>query len=82
MKYFVKMHCEATELCTIATGRIQDYYFGHPITPISRDVEPTQDSCGYDTEAEAIERMNTLSKRKVDGDGMWDIEYSVVSYGE
>lgn len=28
VKYFVKKHCEATELLNIAIGGIQDYYYG------------------------------------------------------
>lgn len=28
VKYFVKKHCEATEVLNIGIGRIQDYYYG------------------------------------------------------
>lgn len=86
MKYIIKKHCEATELCCIAVGRIQDYYYGTPKYHISRDFFPTEievDLYGFDTEQEATEAMQKRMSRVEfeKGNGMWDIEYSVVAVG-
>lgn len=83
MKYIIKKHCVATELCTIAIGRIQDYYYGKPKYHISRDFFPTEeqvDLYGFDTYEDASDAMSKRLPRVEyeKGDGMWDIEYSIL----
>ena len=87
MKYLIQKHCVATELCTIALGRIQDYYYGTPKYHISRDFFPTEmevDLYGFTSEAEARKVLEQRMKRAPleCGDGMWEVEYSIVTVPE
>ena len=85
VKYFVKKHCEATELLCVSQGRIQDYYYGKNThgAPVCRDREPKSFEgtlYGLDSEQEAEE---LLAKMQVPADnenaaGFWQVSLSVV----
>jgi hypothetical protein len=85
VKYFVKKHCEATELLCIATGRVQDYYYGKNTLGgyICKDHEPTSFEgtlYGLDTRSEAEELLAKMQP-KADAEtaaGYWVVSLSVV----
>ncbi len=83
MKYLVKKHCEATVTCTVALGRIQDYYFGTPREYLSRDFPPTVDmidSLAFNSieEAEARKVELETSASAEESTGYWKITIDVI----
>lgn len=84
-KYFIKKHCEATELITIALGRSQDYYYGNKSAKgyITRDFEPRSfevERYGFNSVEEAkplfLEMLKAVEKEN--GDGQWEITLEIV----
>ena len=68
VKYFVKKHCEATELLCVSTGRVQDYYYGRNNFGgfICKNREPKSfegTMYGLDTRAEAEELLAKMEPR-------------------
>lgn len=62
-RYLVKKHCEATEICTIATGRIQDYYYGTGRGYLDRDFLPHVErirALGFQTREEAEVKLAAI----------------------
>lgn len=84
IKYLVKKHCEATERCTVALGRVQDYYYGDTSRFLSRDFLPSEEATriyGYASEDAALERANGMTKaaEMEQSSGYWIITVEVVS---
>ena len=84
-KYFVKKRYEATELITVAVGRIQDYYFGSkgPNVSICRDRLPLSyesDMWGLGSyqEAETLLASMTRKAEEETALGYWVASLSVV----
>lgn len=64
-RYLVKKHCEATEICTIATGRIQDYYYGTGRGHLDRDFLPHPEQIrayGFQTREEAEVKLAAIQE--------------------
>lgn len=83
-KYIIKKHCEATERCTVALGRVQDYYYGNSDRFLSRDFLPSEETtriCGYDSEVAAQERMKAIQKSAEleQSSGYWAITTEIIS---
>lgn len=85
VKYFVKKHCEATELLCIGTGRIQDYYYGknNNNTYVCRDREPKSfegELYGLDSKQEAEELLASMQPfaDRENVTGHWQVTLSVV----
>ena len=82
-KYIIKKHCEATELCTISTSRVQDYFYGKGCSYLSRDFLPSEAvlvARGLDTEEEALleyEKRVAMADLEMSG-GMWDITPTIM----
>lgn len=90
-KFFVKKHCEATEVLCISTNRVQDYWYGNnPISGfVSRDFEPSSSQCklyGFSTlsEAETIFKSMLPQVEKENAFGHWKVKLEIVevSYEE
>lgn len=85
VKYFVKKHCEATELLCMSQGRVQDYYYGKNTNgaPVCKDREPKSFEgtlCGLDSKQEADEllsKMQVLTDKETAA-GFWQVSLSVV----
>ena len=84
-KYFVKKHCEAGELITIALGRSQDYYYGKKSERgyISRDFTLRSfevGQYGFDSIEEAKPLFLKLLKdaEKENAEGQWKITVEIV----
>ena len=85
VKYFVKKHCEATEMLGIAVDRVQDYFYGKNISDgyVCKNREPKSFEgtlYGFDSEAEAGDILNNMksyyeNKKMSDG---WVVTLSVV----
>ena len=85
VKYFVKKHCEATELLCISTGRIQDYYYGKNNNGgyVCKDREPKSFEgtlYGLDSRAEAEELLAKLQSKAEEetAAGSWVVSLSIV----
>lgn len=85
VKYFVKKHCEATELLCVSTGRVQDYYYGKNNFGgfICKNREPKSfegTMYGLDTRAEAEELLAKMEpKAKAEtAAGSWVTTLSIV----
>lgn len=84
-KYIIKKHCEATERCTVASGRVQDYYFGTTDRYLSRDFVPTEEvirAYGFDSKDAAEEKVAYMNK-SVDlekSTGYWEIQVETVEF--
>jgi hypothetical protein len=85
IKYFVKKRCVATEMMNMATGNIQEYYYGkHPLGGyICKDREPKSFEgtlYGLDSKQEAEELLAKMQP-KADAEtatGSWVTTLSVV----
>ena len=85
VKYFVKKRYEATELVTVAVGRIQEYYFGKngPNSYICRDREPKSFEgalYGLDSKQEAEELLVSMQPKveQENAAGYWEASLRVV----
>lgn len=84
-KYIIKKHCEATERCTVALGRVQDYYFGTTDRYLSRDFVPTEEvirAYGFDSKDAADEKVAYMNK-SIDlekSTGYWEIQVDTVEF--
>jgi hypothetical protein len=85
IKYFVKKHCEATEVLNIAVGGIQDYYYGK--TPLGgyvcKDREPksfegTLYGLGSQQEAEKLLAKMQPNAEAETAAGRWVVSLSIV----
>ena len=81
-KYLIKKHCEATERCTIALDRVQDYYYGILGNFLSRDFLPSEEviqSCGYDSKTDAEERLEVMKQNSsMESSGYWNITVEII----
>lgn len=84
-KYFIKKHCEATELLSISTGNIQDYYYGN--TPlgnyVSRDFAPRTfeaEQYGFNSTEEAKPLFVKMlhSAEEENKRGQWKVTVEIV----
>ena len=85
IKYFVKKHCEATELLCISTGRTQDYYYGKNNDGgyICKDREPKSFEgalYGLDSQQEAKELLAKMQPKAEaeTASGRWVTTLSIV----
>jgi hypothetical protein len=84
VKYFVKKHCEATDTLCVATGRIQDYYYGkNCIGYVCKDREPKSFEgtlYGLDSELEAREILKGMQTHSESENlsGLWSVSLVVV----
>jgi hypothetical protein len=85
VKYFVKKHCEATELLCIATGRIQDYYYGKGYLGgyVCKDREPKSfegTMYGLSSRQEAEELLAKMQPKAnaETAAGLWQVSLSIV----
>lgn len=81
-KYLIKKHCEATERCTVALSRIQDYYYGIVGNFLSRDFIPAEETIralGYDSQIDAEERLEAMRKHiPMESSGYWNITVEII----
>lgn len=81
-KYLIKKHCEATERCTIALGRDQDYYYGIIGNFLSRDFIPAEYTIlalGYNSRIDAEERLEAMRQHiSMESSGYWNITLEVI----
>lgn len=81
-KFLVKKHCEATERCTIALDRNQDYYYGNIGSFLSRDFLPSEEKIrafGYDSRADVEERLEAMKQHiPMESSGYWDITVEII----
>lgn len=83
IKYLVRKHCEATERCTVALGRVQDYFYGSAGKYLSRDFLPERvllRAYGFNTHEEAKERLEGILKSipAEESSGYWKITAEIV----
>lgn len=84
VKYFVKKHCEATESLCVATGRIQDYYYGKHIGGyVCKDREPKSFEgtlYGLSSQSEAEELLANMQPfaDQENAAGFWQVSLSIV----
>ena len=88
-KYFIKKHCEADELITIALGRSQDYYYGNNSTSgyVTRDFEPRSfevEQYGFNSVEEAkplfMKMLEAAEKENKEGQWKTTLEIVEVNY--
>lgn len=84
-KYFIKKHCEAGELVTIALGRSQDYYYGNASESgyITRDFEPRSfevERYGFNSSEESKPLFLKMleAAEKENEAGQWKITLEIV----
>lgn len=84
-KYFIKKHCEAGELITIALDRSQDYYYGNNSTSgyVIRDFEPRSfevERYGFSSveEAKPLFLKMLEAAEKENKEGQWKITLEIV----
>lgn len=82
-KYIIKKHCEATERCTVALNRIQDYYYGNLANYLSRDFTPDDETVrvyGYASKEDAQNRLEEIlnSAKMEETSGYWIITAEIV----
>lgn len=84
-KYFIKKHCEATEMLCISTNRIQDYWYGNnPFSGfVSKGFEPSSSQCklyGLSTlsEAEDIFKSMLPQAERENDFGQWQVTLEIV----
>lgn len=84
-KYFIKKHCEATDMISISTGSIQDYYYGNnPLGGhISRDFEPRSfevEQYGFNSTEEAKPLFLKMLKSAEEENkrGYWKVTVEIV----
>ena len=86
-KFLVKKHCEATERCTVAQGRVQDYFYGNRGNYLSRDCFPERAllrAFGFNTQEEAQERLDGIlnSIPAEESSGYWKITAEIVELNQ
>ena len=89
-RYLIKKHCEATELLTISTGRVQDYYYGDTSVVrnisgdyLSRDNLPSNELIkmfGYKSAEDASEKLTDMRNKAefTTTHNMWNITVELV----
>lgn len=85
VKYFVKKHCEANEALCVATGRVQDYYYGRNNLGgyVCRDREPKSFEgalYGLSSQQEAEELLAKMQPwaDQENAAGQWKVSLSIV----
>lgn len=84
-KYFIKKHCEATEVLCIGPDRVQDYYYGNDPTVgyVSRTLTPRSfevEQYGFNSieEAKPLFIKMLAAAEEENNRGQWKITLEIV----